>query len=538
MISQEAIQKILGIDEMVYLTPEEMADKLNITFFPRIGKNISKDAIDFSERLKKVFGELKVNIVPYEDSLEKVSWLNSLKRTVFLIQNNWNYVINKVSGRPSEIPRISVRTLPSLIRRKRLKRGISIVVLGDQPTGNLPMEYIYSFKDNSVINIVDFPKHINSTSDFESHFDTAMGMFSYHMANIILAVDDTKWMLYNFNASHPIYPIDNTIKEHVLKALIPKIVAPIRPHKFSEFIIKKEHFSLADLEHKETAEDLILGAKLFGQTKLYPTGKKIDLLPFRNNYYRWIGKMHLDNRNGMSFGFLARQMAVQIPKMTIIQGAQKESKDYFIKNGRIHLTIEIANQSMSFELPDVWVLSQRSGSDKVNINPEKDLLKIGLSHGKMMIQTPEGLELHEDYKPSFDTKVILAHAIGNVIVATISKYLNINKDFVNRLETVGLSLSHWHGYVNEKYIPEGWVAYGSNNPHVACSSPQSAIYALAGKLDSFKQTVTKEMVYNGDIHIEPHHGTNITFTSIHDLATLFLKNPDMTSLGNKYLVQK
>ena len=536
MISQEAIQKILGIDEKVYLTPTEMADRLNITFFPRIGKNIDKDAIDFSEKLKKSFEELKVNIVPYENSLEKVSWLSSFRRIGFLLHNNLSYFLGKLSGKKSEILRIPIKTLPSLVRRRRLKRGISIVVLGDQPTGNLPMEYIYSFKDNSVINIVDFPDHINEESDFEKHFDTAMGMFSYHMANIIIAVDDKKWMLYNFNASHPIYPIDSTINKRILKALIPKIVAPIRPHKFSEFIIKTDNFSLNDTEHRETVGDLISGAKLFGQTNLYPTGRQINLLPFRNNYYRWIGKLHLDNRNGMSFGFLARQMAVRLPTVTVLELAQE--KDYFIRDGRVNLVVEIANKYISFELPDVWVLSQRSGSDKTNINPDKDLLKIGLSHGKMMIQTPEGLELHEDYKPSFDTKVILAHAIGNVIVATISKYLGINESFVHRMETEGLALSHWHGYINEKYIPEGCLVHGTNNPHVACSSPQSAIYALAGKLDSFKQSIDKKIVYNGDVHVEPHHGTNITFTSIQDLASLFIKNPETTALGNKYLMQE
>jgi len=31
VLSQEAIQKILGIEEKVYVTPETMADKFNVT---------------------------------------------------------------------------------------------------------------------------------------------------------------------------------------------------------------------------------------------------------------------------------------------------------------------------------------------------------------------------------------------------------------------------------------------------------------------------------------------------------------------------
>jgi len=34
MLSQEAIQKILGIDDKIISTPEEMAKNLTITFFP------------------------------------------------------------------------------------------------------------------------------------------------------------------------------------------------------------------------------------------------------------------------------------------------------------------------------------------------------------------------------------------------------------------------------------------------------------------------------------------------------------------------
>jgi len=36
MISQEAIQAILGIQEKVNITPEEMADKVNIIIFGKL----------------------------------------------------------------------------------------------------------------------------------------------------------------------------------------------------------------------------------------------------------------------------------------------------------------------------------------------------------------------------------------------------------------------------------------------------------------------------------------------------------------------
>src|SRR5205823_2027516 len=135
------------------------------------------------------------------------------------------------------------------------------------------------------------------------HFNTALSLFAYHMTNIVLAVNEKKWLLYNFNASHPIYDVDNNFKEDVLHALIPKIAAPIRAHRYSEFIIREQAFDIDDQEHSMFVDDLVEGSRIFDSTGLYPKGKKISDLNFRNKYYRWIGQIHLDHRNCMSYGF-------------------------------------------------------------------------------------------------------------------------------------------------------------------------------------------------------------------------------------------
>jgi len=41
--------------------------------------------------------------------------------------------------------------------------------------------------------------------------------------------------------------------------------------------------------------------------------------------------------------------------------------------------------------------------------------------------------------------------------------------------------------------------------------------------------------YLGNIHIEPHHGTNISFPSLKDLGEFFLSAPNISRLGNYYL---
>ncbi|MBU6390138.1 hypothetical protein KGQ31_01160 [Patescibacteria group bacterium] len=541
MLSQEALQKILGIEGKVSLTPEEMADQLNITFFPH-RHAISKNVAHFAEILADLFVELKVNVIPYDEALETVPYWKMGKRFGRLVINDILALIEKIFRLPERHSYIELKALRGFIKRRLLKKGIAVIALGEQKTGALPMEYIRSFKDNSVISILDFPAHISEDSSFFEHFDTAMGMFAYHMTNIVIAVDDSRWMLYNFNASHPIYAMNRDFKENVLHALIPKIVAPISPHSFADFAIKK-NFDINDTAHRLAVADLVEGAALFDKTKLYPAGKRLDDLSWRSPFYRFIGKLHLDNRNGMSFGFLARQLPVKLSEVTAIEKVRERfgdrtlgrEKDFFLRDGKLYAVFQFEGQTLCLSVPEVAILSQRSGSDKTHVVPERDLVKLGLAGGVMSLAAPKGLALDNNYRPSFDTKVMLAHAAGNAIVASILKFKDKNAAFAKQLETTGAALAHWHGYFDPKAVPEGFPVYGSANLHVACSSPQSALYALDGKLAAFLEFEKTGKEYKGDIHIEPHHGSNVTFASLVSLSRFLLEHPRASLLGNRYL---
>jgi hypothetical protein len=153
----------------------------------------------------------------------------------------------------------------------------------------------------------------------------------------------------------------------------------------------------------------------------------------------------------------------------------------------------------------------------------------------MHLRTPVGTKVHRDYRPSFDTKVILAHAVGNSVVASILAMTDPKSDFLAHSRNDGLALVHWHGYIRRELVPAGWTVHGQRNPHVACSTAQSAVFALAGKLEAFAPTLKEGKPYRGDIHIEPHHGTNATFDSISGIAKFLLETPESSVLGNRYL---
>lgn len=539
MIDQETIQAILGIKEKVYTTPLQMADKMNITFFPVVSKDLSSDIVYFSKKLEETFKELNVNIVPYNESLVRIPLYKVIRSVSKVILSNILFSIRKVLRMPQKNHYFKFAVISYLLKRTKIKKGISVIVLGEQKEEDLPMQYIYSFKDNSIITILDFPKNINKNSTFHEHFDTALSLFTHNMTNIVLGVNKENWLLYNFNASHPVFPIDRDFKENVLHALIPKIVAPIRPYTLSEFKISKDYFDVKGEEYSKQVKDLVEGALIFSDTHLYPDGKKIDSLPFRNDFYRWIGKLHLDNRNGMSYGFLAIQLPGKISKLVKEDEfekmySKKATDGYLFIEDKLYIRLLVDGHKYWMKVPEVWVLSQKSGTDKTHVNPDKDLIKMGLVHGKMYLQTQKGEVIDNDYKTSFDTQVILAHAVGNAIIASVLNQINPNSSFLSRYQNYGISISHWHGYIHPEHVQSGWYVHGITNPHVACSSPQSAIYALDGKLKSFSESITNKNDYKGDIHIEPHHGTNICYTSITDLANYLVNNPTASILGNSY----
>ncbi len=543
MISLGAVKKILGITEDIQMNPSDMARNVVVSFFPKT-QLANKRLLKFANELKVVFIKIGVNVIPFESVWETVPIKKRLFRLGKYSLNNVIYIFNSILGLPQKSFYIPLKSINLLCSKRRIKQNIVIICIGEQNTKDLPMQYISNFKTNSIVTLVEMSDDINLNTDFNTHFNQSMSLFAYHMTNIIIGINSKHWLMYNFNASHPMYSYpDKDFELHVLKSLIPKLAAPISPLKLSDFISVNEKFNLMSDDITHAVRDLVYGSREFSKTNLYPEGKKIDSLPFRESFHKLIGKLHLDNRSGMSFGYFAFQLPIkQIPVPRTLNDFRKIYPDSFIgtdyftdDEGNIYINIEINNNSIVLRINDVWVLSIKSGANKTNFNPEKDLIKMGLSNGKLLIQWPQDLRIDNTYKPSFDTKVILAHALANTLAAQVAKYHSNHNNYVEMIENKGFSICHWHGYFNDDYIIPGMISYGHNNSHVSCSSPQSAIYAFQGKFDSVIQNIHSLSSYVGDIHVEPHHGINVSYHSLISLSEYILKNPDCTKLGNIFL---
>jgi hypothetical protein len=129
-----------------------------------------------------------------------------------------------------------------------------------------------------------------------------------------------------------------------------------------------------------------------------------------------------------------------------------------------------------------------------------------------------------DCRPSYDTLTIMAHAAGNAIVASVLARLQPGAPFVEMIREGGAALAHWHGLINPAILPPGYFVHGAANPPVSCSTFQSAVYALTGKLEALEQSILEGVPFLGDVHVEPFHGTNITGRSLVSLAAWIRDN--------------
>lgn len=528
-IDIESIKTMLGINEPVRLTPEDMARSLTATFFPYEKGSVPDDVLSFVDELKEALIQNGVKIIPYNDALEKLSIKQIIRMVYVLLRENSKIIFKK------DLSFFRLKFGP------KIKPEIAVFSVGEGETNNLPIDNVSNLKSNPIVTIIPKPKHINSNSTFYDHLNTSLDLFAWTMSNLLISVSKESWTLYSYNMSYPTYSRNDDLKKNILRGLLPKVSAPVRPPKMSDFEIRENAFDPMEEKTKPLVTDLVKCGSLFKKTNLYPSGKSINDLKFRNNFYKWLGSILLDKRNGMSYGYVARQLPTQTQPLKPFSPETKSSftehpvsKNCFIKDEQLHVIINLKGDSFIMQVPEIWVLTSRSGSDKTNLNLKKDVIKMGLVNGKMIFETSKFTKSEDDYKPSFDTKVIFAHALSNAILASVLKHIDKANAFVRQIETNGLAIAHWHGYFDPEQVPDSLYQHGQNNPTVSCSAPQAAIYAFEGKISAIDSFGNLEE-YAGDIHIEPHHGVNVTYSSLCELAMLLLENPNMTTLGNKHL---
>jgi len=485
-LSEEAVRSILGIQQAVPLSPEAMAESLRVTFYPV--SSASDRVTAFARRLRQALASRKVNIVEYEQAL--------------------------AAGVDGKLP-----------------DGLVIITAGDLQTGDLPVDHVSNLRTTTVVSIINGPCPADNEDGLQERLNSIVRTLAWSIIQGVIYVDDSSWTICTMNGAVIKCKDDSSFVPDVFSKLVPKLAAPVVPPHSADFDFHEGALDLSSEKYSPYVNDFTESGELWARTGLMLFHTSLESLTFRNRYYRRIAAAYLDHRSGMSYGFLARQIPTPVKPACTVEEADKIFGTFDWNatglrriEDRLFAALNVNGATLVAEVPDVSVLTTRSGCDKSHIDAHRDIILMGLSRGKVMFETPRGISPRIDCKPSYDTQTILSHAVGNSLVASVQARVSPRASFVTMFQKSGMALAHWHGGVNHAVLPQGYFVHGENNPPVSCSTHQASIFALTGKMSTLKRSLDQQVEFQGDVHIEPHHGINVTGGSLVALAQWVLRN--------------
>jgi hypothetical protein len=480
-----AVQHLLGIHRVVPLTHSEMIEKARVTFFP--AKGYTPQLTEFMGKLRRGFETLGVKVLEFEEAL--------------------------AAG-----------------EKGKVARGVAIIAGGDLEEGQLPIDFVPSLSENIIIGVYDRPSPINKSKILQERIDVMIGDMAWDVTQVAIYLGDGGWTVCTMNGAMILLSDrEEDVAEGIRQVLLAKMAGQVLPPRIAEFEVRLGGFDPFDDRDDDAVADMVNCGARWEETRLFVYQTALGRLKFRNKFYRRLISAFVDNRTGMSYGFIVRQLPVECsPALSEKEATEQtgfsdwETGCYHEVGDKAYVCLEVSGERLIVPVPDVWVLGTRSGCVKTRLDPSHDILRTGLSRGRFILESPKGLEV--EVKPSYDTGVIMAHALGNALVGSLLARLQPESKFLRMLRSNGLGLAHWHGYLATENHPPGYAVYGKDNVPFPCSTPQSAILALECKLAAFQQQFDATSDYEGDIHVEPHHGTNMACESLVDLAGWLLQN--------------
>jgi hypothetical protein len=468
-ISAFWLNRLLGIPATTPLTPRDMAATLRVAFCP--APELSPRLHRFTDALRKALMECGVSIV------------------------------EAAAGDG---------------RKSRFEAGTAVIAPGNFADDNLPINRVSTLYNNLIVGVYDEPPPVHGGQTPQETLDAVIGRLAWEMVHLLIYVTESSWTVCSMNGGITTFETPLPEAQDVLESLIPKLTAQVVPPRDGDLDIRPGALDTGTPEFLKFADDFVECGRIWAGNPRFMNHTSRESLDYRNAFYRKIVSRYLDDRSGMSYGFFARQLPVNV--------APAIEADAASLDGMHIVPVTIAGKRLLVPVPGVRIVTTRSGCRKTAIDPRHDLVEIGYEKGRTWLSTPS--ELPDDLisKPSFDTLTIISHAVGNAMIASILQALAPDSRFPGLLERFGCGMTHWHYYPDEDMIPDGYVVHGFDNPPVSCSTPQSAAYSLLGKLEALERSLEEDgaLDYLGDVHIEPGHGTNVVGTRSLAKMAMFL----------------
>ncbi len=496
-----------------------MAHKLAITFRPIDQRQTQEELQTFSYKLKDTLQNLGVKVIPWKEATKEYSydlnipifnWKKTLKSQ--FVKSEINAVID-IEKNPSFLTKVRIFLaeiiyfLYSYFFSRDQKISVSrIAMLTGWAERHVALQ-LENPTETQVIMLTKFNYELaNPQLPYQQKIKIGLNTLVRTFSEIVIGVSDQNLSILNMNLSDSTFP-NSQLEDFVLNSLIPKVFVPILPLSISRF-----ECGQYDPQASSYAKSLVALGKALSTTDLFPSGSKLSQVITRQSH-RDLVDVVVNGRTGVSYGFLAYAEPPQYfgnPEITAAEWDYLKPVEGFSSHEvrqneaeRWYLKIPTATEEdyCFKQIPDIWLVSSRSGSNKTSLSLDHDVTRIGLKKG-LFLQIPQGVNPESmDIKPSYDIYVMLAIALSAAL-------------YIPELIQHGCPIVHFHGYPSSKWFKANEYCAGVNNPSVPCGTYESGVLNYLGL-----QRVAQQSQHQVDLIslIEPDHGTNVI---AHDLDYL------------------
>ncbi|MFN6154903.1 MAG: hypothetical protein ACK4YK_10190 [Dolichospermum sp.] len=500
------------------INPQFMAENLKVTFRPLPDNYHHQVIVRFRQQLIFYLQKHGVKVIPWKEATTE------LKHTIKIPIINWQKSLKMQSVRADidavidvERPNSWLRKLGIFIAEAWYK--LSYTWLKDkQQMSVIEIAKLSSWAEDHAAKYVEDPTNtqviiltnidaefVNPLTPYSEKIRIGINTLVKTFSEIVIGVSDEKFSILNMNLSDSKFA-PNEIENFALKSLIPKVFVPITPLLISRFELGEYNPHLSNYAGKLVK----LGQEL-ASTGLFPAGFKLDEVIKRKSH-RDIVNVIVNGRTGVSYGFVAYAEPphyVGKPEITIDEWENLLPvvgfSNYELRQneqGRRFIKLNIKAEDRFKQIPDIWLVSSRSGANKTDLNIDSDILRIGLQD-KLHLQLPLGSNSKKtDIKPSYDIYVMLAISLAAAL-------------YTPELIANGAPIVHFHGYPSFDWFQENEYCVGMNNPSVPCGTYESGVFNFLGIADLGDQIINDVNLIS---LVEPDHGTNFIASDLEYLV--------------------
>ncbi|WP_110970559.1 TubC N-terminal docking domain-related protein [Pseudomonas huaxiensis] len=484
------------------LSPEAMARGLTVTFHP-LPANCDPQITVFVDGLAELLKEQGVNVLSWDQAQVRRNTTERSSRfgkPRTLLSSSVDAVFNVEGSRAlASHLRVAMAEWVYRLTAGRVTSSItrilhSLAWLDDDLLNRLEDP----FKTQIVIIRPLDPRLTAPATSYREKIRIGLDVLFRSFAQIALNVAAQHVSLLNLNLCDTVYP-RSELPAMVLNSLIPKLYVPIRPIPISRF-----EWGAFSPDASPYAARLIELSQRLAPGGLFPTGSAFSSI-IRRRSRRDIFDQMADGRAGVSYGFVAwlepprfaegdRVIDTQawetlapiehLPSTHIRQAA----------SGHWYVKLEIKGERACVQVPDLWLLSSRSGADKTALTPA-DVVRVGLSKGRFHLQQADHHPSGAPLRPSYDLYVMFAVAMAAALHAPA-------------LLERGGPLIHFHGYPAPDWFEQGEFCAGTLNPSMPCGTLESGVFNFLAMADIVQRHESSKLIAIA----EPDHGVNIFAT--------------------------